>query len=201
MLAKKVIKIVRWAQNVYSLILVKFMPLKRFVLKRFSQNILHTATVSSFDGIDVKHQTVVLHILRSTTNITPTTWHVEKPPIEPLKPADTCTWILPQWESSKLNTTIRRPAAPSGQKQSCPYVRCTCIMMAHIQYKSQMYSPFHGGAQWAEWGQCLGWCWHEGSACAGWKASFRGSSVCGEHPLWGSNGATTEERKIIKMKI
>lgn len=59
----------------------------------------------------------------------------------------------------------------------------------HYQKRVKLFSPFHDDDRWAEWGQFLVWWRSAGSSCAGWRASSRGSSVCGEHPLWGSNGA------------
>lgn len=61
----------------------------------------------------------------------------------------------------------------------------------------KLLSPFHGGAQWAEWGQFLVWWRHAGSSCAGRRAWSHGSSVYGARPLWGSSGAVGVENKTL----
>lgn len=58
----------------------------------------------------------------------------------------------------------------------------------------QNISPCRGGDHWARWGQFQGWSRPEASSCAGWSASFCGSSVSGEHPLLGSSGAAQGTR-------
>lgn len=60
-------------------------------------------------------------------------------------------------------------------------------------YESEKFSPFHGGDLSAKWGLFQGWWRHAASSYADWRVSSHGSSVYGEHPLWGSSGATEKE--------
>lgn len=66
-----------------------------------------------------------------------------------------------------------------------------------LKYVLDWLSPFHGGDQWAEWGQFQGWWRRAASSCAGWRASSRGSSVYGEHLPWGSSGATVGAHYLL----